>query len=83
MWVRLAAFTAGTDKDLRSDVSRDSSPEEIQEHSWECLLVVALLRSRHISFERSGKLVRLLIGLLFTEGSEADSWHCTGQRRRR
>jgi len=45
-------------------------PWETHEHSWERLLVVALLRPRHMSFERSGKLVRLLIGLLFTEGSK-------------
>jgi len=61
-------FATSLDKICK--VTNGFFPGKTQEHSWERLLVVSLLRPRHMSFERSGKLVRLLIGLLFTEGSK-------------
>jgi len=64
----LAVFATSPDKIC--EVMNELFPGETHEDSWERLLVVALLRPRHMSFERSGKLVRLLIGLLFTEGSK-------------
>lgn len=67
-WVQLAIFATGSDKIC--EMTNRELFLEIQEHSWDRLLVVALLQMRHMSFERSRKLVRLLIGLLFTEGSE-------------
>lgn len=69
MWVQLATFATSSDKICKM-TNLGLFPEEIQEHSWERLRVVALLQPRHMSFEQSVKLVRVLIGLLFTEGSE-------------
>jgi len=64
LWIQLATFATNSDKICKM-TNRGLFPEEIQEHFWDHLLVVALLQPRHMSFEQSGKLVRILIGLLF------------------